>query len=363
MGNLIKTGLQVSGVQDKIDCANGDLKACSRVAIGTDETDCLAGNADACAKEAMKEAAEIGCAAAVTSAGNPELAVLCGPVVGLVVDFAYPIVKDLMVGIGQGMEAGIMLLIPNAWTARSVFDPGALVGDLWYANDLAVLRQWEAAVQAVQTGWDEGRKYFNLAPAPVSIRTNLLLPAPHEQRPLSPVQSKYTDGAEACLLRWLYAYKSGWKISDHWCWNYDVDGSGTAGVKSSTLPGEVKNAVVWGPPGSDPGAWIGNGPFGLQTYGWPNTCSSSCQQAFIDCVRQLWGFRLAALQKALPEVLGAVAHQIATDADELEAAEQKPVTSKLKVVGGLGVAAAGGYAVWHFWPQIARFATGLLRRI
>jgi hypothetical protein len=179
-----------------------------------------------------------------------------------------------------------------------------------------ILTVWKSAVTAAQTLWDDLRAASGLPAAPVSVSAKLLQPANAEDRwpegsPPAEViklgENSKINGADNCLLYWLNAYSKGW-LTQKQC-----QGGGAQFVANTHLAGSVEDATFWHNDGLSNQAWIGKGPFGLATSGWPGSCTGACTEGFSTCVRDVWKYRTDALTKGFPEVLAAIATQVARE--------------------------------------------------
>ena len=388
--------------------------------LGESTQDCLKhSDLETCTKAALKDGATGACAAYVIANGSPEAAPLCGAVASLVVDYAYPLAKDLFnialsplnmasgAGeailnlIGIDISGAVSDIIDDIFHNKENFLPGNTAAWMWNGSTSdggqvvnppdgpPILAQWRKILSSVQTAWDQSRAKMGLPPSPVRIHVDRLVPIDPAQRNGSHIpfakkdktkveffigtpsaenmESEYLVGPEDCLLHWLYNYKDGWGAHRDCQQTGKGVGGGGAWVATTTLPGRVEDAIKWHDPAViNNNAWIGEGPFGLATSGWPSHVEKGITTAlFQQCVGQCWKYRLDALGAASAEILTIMSQQLIEDQ-----AAQKGVVFKSARAASLGyddkpslaftvvkgVALAGAVAgVWFYWPQISGF--------
>lgn len=307
-----------------------------------------------CEEQTYAYALSTTCTAAATAMGNPELAPVCQYLSGPVAKYTIGIVKWT----GTAMQDAVMKLIPDSLTAQANFSPNIAANEMWQGEnlDFPIRTTWNAAIQAVQAAWEEARKVEGLPTAPLRIRADFLIPAQNKIKRRSN-STKMVDGAENCLYAWLYALQDhGWNTQEFVEHEGDTDGN----VFSTSIKGRVEDMSL-PVPGGDLDVWIGKGPFGLYTTGWPTKCSDFCHRSFRGHVAMIWANRLGALQKALPAVTAAAMLQVAFEKNPEKFSSSGSSGAMPIVVGVTAVSAvaAGGYAAWHFWPQIIKWASTL----
>jgi len=365
----IKGGARTMGGQGKLaaDCASGDWKSCVSLSVGYDINACLAGDVDACAKKALKEGAKAGCVAYLNSHGAAKATPICGPVASLVVDYAYPMAKELFIesvnplNIVTGFGAFFLDLIgldiggavSDFLFGHTSFDANGTVSFLWRGGKFTgdkynpiyyppvppLVVQWQKVLLALQTAWNKSRADMGLDPSPVRIHVDRLVPTNPAKRNTLHIpfnekdksegsfgiktpeieEPEYMVGPEACLYHWLYSYNEGWG-KDFSCLQTGPHVTGGAWVSTSTLAGRVEDGIFWhtNTDQINNNTWVGQGPFGLLLSGWPDNCDSTCNALFAQCVGQCWKHRLDALGAALPDIVTIMAAQLIDDLAEKE---------------------------------------------
>lgn len=280
---------------------------------------------DACGKVAWETMLAGGCAAAVTSISSPELAPLCAPL--------SLFVGEVTVEMAKLLSAGLAAVIPSGWTAHGINSPNLVPVFMWQGPGMEncfdpscmgggypILTQWRKAVATVQAAWNSGRAAQKLKPASFSVRHALIIPQNQEDRVSNDPSSwaGSSTSAEDALLFWLHSHRYGWQTQavcnkSYQDMNPMMPNSGIAArVWNSELPGTVQDGPVAATnPGDDPNVWMGKGPFGIKTNGWPSDMTPQQAAALASCVTDLWNYRLALLQQAVPEVTAGVLAEIA----------------------------------------------------
>jgi len=229
---------------------------------------------------------------------------------------------------------GLTALLQQAFPAHGIISAGIVVGNMWDGpggGEPPLLGVWKQAVTALQLTWDVARQSKGLPPAPFAMNSSFLRPlAPEDRAPTGLFGSLFGDsiiqGPDQCLLHWLNSYVKGWKTTKgcqqdlgkgrwSWVWNTEIAGPPEAGG----------NPV----PGGDPNVWIGMGPFGIKTNNWPLDLNPNTQKQLAECVVDVWRYRLDALTKAVPELIGAIMVQVGSS--KPSASFQKTSTLSLGV--------------------------------
>jgi len=219
---------------------------------------------------------------------------------------------------------GVTALLQKAFPAHGVISAAVVEGSMFDgpAGEYPLVGVWKQAVAAVQVAWDAVRQAQGIPPSTaVAIRSGLLRPvSPAERAPTDLLSSliggltsseSVIQGADQCLLHWLNSYVKGWKTTKGcqqdlgsgrwaWVWNTEIEGTVEMGGAS--------------PPGADPNVWAGMGPFGVKTDNWPLDLNPNTQKQLAECISDVWRYRLEALTKAVPEVIGAAVVQAMDDA-------------------------------------------------
>ena len=277
-------------------------------------------------------------AAALEAAKMSVISMLPGGVYAVAFAAAFYAVAGLLHISSSSVNMTTQLMISRMWKS------GAGVG---------ILNAWDQAVHVLEATWNAFRAGRGLPPSPVRIFAGFLVPLDPVDRLTMPWPNEHLidsnpnagigpntiiQGADQCLLYWLYAYVDGW-ATRHGCYQYA--GSSQATVQNTPLLGQVDpSSAGWEIAGRDWQKWVGTGPFGLLMDNWPGDCEGyskkgeTCQDLFAVCVRECWTYRLNALNKALPEVVGAAVAQ-----SMMEQATVAAGVAKAKAAGAAATAA------------------------
>lgn len=308
-----------------------DNKACEAFLDATGAPDCKDPNSEACQKAGWEWSIRTTCAAATLGAG--EVLPICEIGAPILAKYTWPLVKNIMMPLGQALGDAIMALIPDAWKAHGVFSGEIMVG-IWYwghttfdpRTDVLTgfVVPWRDAIAAVNETWRISLEMFKLDPAtPLQVRSSLLRPAIPSDRLENHPESKikhggnvlqadgtvpeYVTDAEQALVLWLDRYYLGTRtVRGMW----PEEGP----VVNAMLPGSLADTERFEP---RPGGGVrSRGPMGIEFQGWSEDCSGDCVKRFGQAVASCWSYRLEALRKALPEVVGAVMGSAAELADK-----------------------------------------------
>ena len=282
-------------------------------------------SADDCGKRVWKTALQDACVAVSIEATSGGASVdegtvsdLCAVLAGPIADITYKPLKDIVNFVGSAIQNAIMSIIPDGWKAHGVSSPALVPALIWTTANIS--GAYQKAIDTVQSAWDQARISQGLNPAPLAIQARFLLPQSSSDQldpnnwpsgipgnadgPLKIRLAQNTPtflcaGAENCLLFWLYTYIQGWSTQTRA--NY-----GDGWAVTTTRPGAVNDAL--NQPWNNDGSGLvpqpqGNGPFGLDLAGWSSDLSEGQMNYLGQSVQFIWSWRLAALQKALPEVI------------------------------------------------------------
>ena len=290
-------------------------------------------NTEQCQKQMWEWSVRNTCSVATAAAGEAA-GFLCENGGEILAKYTWPIVKNLMMPLGEALQDGIMAVIPDSWEAKGVFCPECEVGQWFWGHTTfdpstdvmtGPYRVWLDAVKAVEVAWAESLKLAHLpADTPFVVYSSLLIPHDPADRLVDAsglkhpgnvlvelpggsmgIPEQVTD-AEQALVLWMDGYVKGTRTIQTYK-------HGDGFIANSIWPGKVLDYGNYG--NAEWGYGIrGRGPFGLQLWNWPEGCAqdASCHKEFNRLVNRCWGYRLAALQKALPEVVGAVFAQVAS---------------------------------------------------